>query len=163
MSTDVRGGAIIFRPLEAEDYHRGYMKLLAQLTAVGDVTEAKFRARLLEMQQSKMLHTIVGVRVPVAPATEEVVVATTTVLLEPKFARGCGSVAHIEDVVVDSECRGQRLGARIVEAALDVARKAGCYKAILDSSPENAPFYEKLGFHRRELQLRLDLAEPSRE
>ncbi len=38
--------------------------------------------------------------------------AAGTVLFERKFIRSCGIVGHIEDVVVDSSCRGMRLGQR---------------------------------------------------
>ncbi len=40
------------------------------------------------------------------------IVAAGTLLLERKFIRGCGTAGHIEDVVVDSTCRGQRLGVK---------------------------------------------------
>ena len=35
-----------------------------------------------------------------------------TAFFERKFIRSCGLVGHIEDVVVDSSCRGMRLGQR---------------------------------------------------
>ena len=38
--------------------------------------------------------------------------ATGTLLVELKFHRGCGSVGHIEDVVVDAAHRGSKLGLR---------------------------------------------------
>jgi glucosamine-phosphate N-acetyltransferase len=76
-----------------------------------------------------------------------------TLLIERKFLRGCGTAGHIEDVVVDAAARGRRLGARLVAAAADTARRAGCYKVILDCSEANVAFYEKCGLSRKEVQM----------
>lgn len=73
--------------------------------------------------------------------------------MELKFIRGCGKCGHVEDVVVDASYRGQRLGARVVEALIEAAQKAGCYKVILDCSEDNAAFYEKCGLTRKEIQM----------
>eukprot|EP00696_Hemimastix_kukwesjijk_P005496 gnl/Hemi2/16934_TR5625_c0_g1_i1.p2 gnl/Hemi2/16934_TR5625_c0_g1~~gnl/Hemi2/16934_TR5625_c0_g1_i1.p2 ORF type:complete len:243 (-),score=102.43 gnl/Hemi2/16934_TR5625_c0_g1_i1:106-834(-) len=84
--------------------------------------------------------------------------AAATLLLEPKFAHSCGTCGHIEDVVVDRSCRGRSLGRAVVQAVVDLARNHGCYKLILDCAPSNVGFYEKLGFHTAEVQMRLDIS-----
>ena len=38
---------LIVRPLQSDDFHRGYLALLKQLTSVGDVTQAQFKGTLL--------------------------------------------------------------------------------------------------------------------
>jgi glucosamine-phosphate N-acetyltransferase len=38
------------------------------------------------------------------------IIATGTLLLERKFARGCGLCGHIEDIVVDAGQRGKGMG-----------------------------------------------------
>ena len=35
--------SLYFRPLQSDDYNRGYIELLKQLTSVGDVTELDFK------------------------------------------------------------------------------------------------------------------------
>ncbi len=40
------------------------------------------------------------------------IVASGTVLVEKKFIRGCGSVGHIEDIVVHDSQRGKSYGKR---------------------------------------------------
>ena len=40
------------------------------------------------------------------------IVGTAAVVVERKFLRGCGKVAHVEDVVVDESCRGKSFGKR---------------------------------------------------
>ena len=76
-----------------------------------------------------------------------------TLIIERKFLRQCGAAGHIEDVVVDAAARGRRLGARLIEAAADAAKAAGCYKVILDCSESNVAFYEKCGLTRKEVQM----------
>ena len=43
--------------------------------------------------------------------------------------------------------------ARIIEALKSAAQEAGCYKVILDCAGSNAPFYEKCGLIRKEVQM----------
>uniref|UniRef100_A0A914RKT6 Uncharacterized protein n=1 Tax=Parascaris equorum TaxID=6256 RepID=A0A914RKT6_PAREQ len=44
---------VIVRPLRIDDYKRGYLQLLSQLTFVGDVSEEQFRERFLLMQGTR--------------------------------------------------------------------------------------------------------------
>jgi glucosamine-phosphate N-acetyltransferase len=81
------------------------------------------------------------------------IIATATLLIELKFIRNCSKCGHIEDVVVDSSYRGLRLGLRVVEALITAAKDSGCYKVILDCSENNAPFYEKCGLVKKEIQM----------
>lgn len=81
------------------------------------------------------------------------VVGTASCIAERKFIRGCGKAGHIEDVVVDSEYRGLKLGARLVEALIGAAQEMGCYKVILDCAESNVEFYEKCGLTRKEVQM----------
>ena len=37
---------LIVRPLQSDDFNRGYLELLKQLTSVGDVTKAEFKGTL---------------------------------------------------------------------------------------------------------------------
>jgi hypothetical protein len=47
----------------------------------------------------------------------------------------------------------------VIEALLEAAREAGCYKVILDCAEANAAFYEKCGLTRKEIQMvRADLS-----
>jgi glucosamine-phosphate N-acetyltransferase len=41
----------------------------------------------------------------------------------------------------------------IVEKLKALAREQRCYKAILNCSERNAPFYEKCGFQKKEVQM----------
>ena len=81
------------------------------------------------------------------------IVGAGTLLLELKFIHKCGSVGHVEDVVVAERCRGKQLGKLIVDALVEEARRAKCYKIILDCAEKNVQFYERCGFSKKELQM----------
>lgn len=42
---------------------------------------------------------------------------------------------------------------RVIAALVAYADSQGCYKVILDCSDDNATFYEKCGFKRKEVQM----------
>ena len=62
-------------------------------------------------------------------------------------------VGHVEDVVVDAASRGRGLGLRIVRRLVEIARDAGCYKIILDCTPELRAYYAKCGFVEKGVQM----------
>ena len=49
--------------------------------------------------------------------------------------------------------QGKKLGQRIIEALDHLAQAVGCYKAILDCSEKNQPFYEKCGYRLAGVQM----------
>ena len=64
-----------------------------------------------------------------------------------------GVRTRIEDVVVDETLRGQRVGERLSEAALEAARGLGARSTDLTSRPSREAanrLYARMGFERRE-------------
>lgn len=57
-------------------------------------------------------------------------------------------LAFLGSVVVDSKFRGQRIGAQLMEAALDHLDKSGIETVRLNAYLHVAPFYERLGFRK---------------
>ena len=123
--------------------------MLSQLTKVGEYDEATFLARFAELKGLNDMYKIYVIE----DVSKRKIVATATLLVELKFIRNCSKCGHIEDVVVDGEYRGQRLGIRVVEALVKAAEELGCYKVILDCSEENASFYAKCGLEKKEIQM----------
>ncbi len=151
-------GDVQFRALAESDYHKGYLQLLSQLTVVGDVTEQQFKDQLARCRAGGS-HIVVG-------ELDGRVVAAATLLVEAKFVHACGFVGHIEDVVVDKTLRGKNLGARVIAEAVKVAAalpNGPCYKVILDCAEHNVGFYEKCGFTRKEVQMRIDIPPPQQQ
>lgn len=64
-----------------------------------------------------------------------------------------GLVGHIEDIAVDKDQQGKKLGLRIIQALDYIAKEIGCYKTILDCSEANEGFYVKCGFRRAGLEM----------
>ncbi|KAK9908342.1 hypothetical protein WJX75_006367 [Coccomyxa subellipsoidea] len=138
----------VVRDLEKGDFRKGFPEILSQLTTVGNVSLESFTARFEEINLSPDYKTVV-----IEDSEKQRIIATATLLIERKFIRGCGKAGHIEDVVVDQTYRGKCLGQRVIEALLEAAREAGCYKVILDCAEANAAFYEKCGLTRKEIQM----------
>lgn len=80
------------------------------------------------------------------------VVGTFTLLLLPTMMhRGFHRSALLDSVMVRPQCRAQGIGKAMVQAALGLAREAGCYKAMLSSNLTREPahgFYRSLGFEQ---------------
>ncbi|KAJ0961731.1 hypothetical protein J5N97_000050 [Dioscorea zingiberensis] len=122
----------LIRRLEPSDNTKGFIDLLSQLASCPPVPDDAFQARLAEINALGDDHFIAVFEDPVTSR----IVATGSVFIEKKFLRGCSSVGHIEDIVVDATARGRRLGQRMVKYLVEHARASGCYKVILDCTPE---------------------------
>ena len=84
----------------------------------------------------------------VADDDGEVVGVLQLFVLQHLQERG-GRCAEIESVHVAADRRSQGIGAVLVEAAVERARAAGCYRVQLTSNlarPDAHRFYERLGF-----------------
>lgn len=100
---------LTLRPLEAEDYHKGFLQLLGQLAVVGNVSYQQFKQRFEEQRNivPQTYFTVV-----IEDTKKKKIIATATLIVEIKYTHGCSKVGHIEDVVVDESYRGYKLGKR---------------------------------------------------
>ena len=94
----------------------------------------------------------------------EKIIGTASILFEEKANRGTHgdngqfyTVAHIEEVVVDKNERHSGIGKLLMNKCLEYAKKHHSYKIVLDCSEDNVIFYEKCGYHRHEVCMRLDI------
>ncbi|MDA7495409.1 GNAT family N-acetyltransferase [Nitrosopumilus sp.] len=71
------------------------------------------------------------------------IVGSATLLIEQKLSHSYKQVGHIEDVVIDDEYRGQKLGKGLISHLTDIAHMKNCYKCILNCAQKNIAFYEK--------------------
>ena len=63
-----------------------------------------------------------------------------------------GHLGYVDELVVDSEHRGQGVGTRLLQQLADVARRMGCCRIELDSAfyrKESHRFYERHAFKSR--------------
>lgn len=136
---------------DTDDYYQ-YCQLLEQLTTINPDTINKddFTNYLL-MIKSNPHHKII-----IAKSNDKII-GTITLLVEPKFIHNLSKVAHIEDVVVDKNYRSHGIGGLLIRKAIEISKQFGCYKIILDCSERNCDFYNKFGFVKKEFQMALYL------
>jgi glucosamine-phosphate N-acetyltransferase len=134
--------------LAGPQINRDFLDSLASLADVGlEETEAReiFRGRLRA-----------DVRTYVSLDGDRVV-GTLSLIIEQKFIHHGGWVGHIEDVAVHRDFQNRGIGRQLVQYATEEAQRLGCYKVILNCRPERVGFYEKLGYRKHDVGMRIDL------
>merc|ERR1712215_98983 len=136
------GEGLRVRSLCLEDYDRGFLELLGQLTSVGNISREEWEARFQAMKSCKDTYYVVVI--------EDVnlarVIGAATLVAEKKFIHSCGMVGRLEDVVVSDVYRGKQLGKLVVTVASLLATKLGCYKITLNCNDKMIKFYSSLGY-----------------
>jgi glucosamine-phosphate N-acetyltransferase len=136
-------------PHNVENIKNQYLLLLSNLTTT-DYIETKLFIEHIE-KISQMGSIIVGVISDCSNNFE--IVATGTVIIEPKIIRGGRSVGHIEDIVVADHMRGQGISQKILDILRAIAREKNCYKIILDCDNKVKNVYIKNGFEVKGVQM----------
>ncbi len=96
------------------------------------------------------MQTYPDYRVYVASISSEIVGVFSLLIMDNLAHLGAPS-AIIEDVVVATERHRQGTGKQMMEFAIGLCRKKGCYKAALSSDLKRKAahtFYESLGFQK---------------
>ena len=139
----------VIRKLRIGDLQNGFLTSLDSLRKASDIDKNKAE-EIFKKIDSNPDYTIAVAEI------DGKVVGSTTLLIEQKFIHQGGLVGHIEDVVVDKNFQGQKIGEKIMKYLLEIAKNQGCYKTILDCTENVKPFYEKLGFKQVASELRFD-------
>ena len=140
---------VTVRKLQKDDLFNGFLTSLDSLRQASNI-DKNSAEKIFEKINNNPDHIIA------VAEKDQKIVGSATLLLETKFIHNGGVVGHIEDVVVDKNFQGQKIGEKIIKHLLDVAKNRGCYKTILDCTDEVKPFYEKLGFRHNANALRFD-------
>lgn len=140
--------SLTIRMMDPADLRRGFLEALSALKPA-NLTEQQALAVFQKRQQA-------GVQTYVA-LIEDRVIGTASLLIEPKFIHHGGIVGHIEDVAVNVTDQRHGVGAALIQHLVEICRRHGCYKVILDCEADVIPFYEKLGFRHWENAMRIDL------
>lgn len=124
---------------------------LCELLGVLFAQEAEFRpdpARQAAGLRAIMGHPDVGRVLVLRDASA--VLGMVSLLFVPSTALG-GRVALLEDMVIRPDARGHGAGSRLLQAAIDFARSAGCLRITLLTDADNLAgqrFYSRHGFER---------------
>ena len=129
----------VIKKIGYDSYYKGYMDLMKQLTQTNDVTFVEFMEHLDKISGSGNIHIFTII-------VNNKIVGSGTIIIENKFTHGLKSVGHIEDVIIDKDCRGMNYGKIMINYLIEFAKLNNCYKVILNCSFELVPFYEKCGF-----------------
>jgi len=140
---------IEIRQIKEEDLESGFLESLDSLRKTSGMNQGKAK-EVFDVIRKNSNHIIF------VAVLDNRVVGSTTLLIEPKFIHDGGLVGHIEDVVVSKDNQGQGIGKKLILAALDFAKKSGCYKTILDCTEDVRTFYEKIGFKVHSNSMRYD-------
>ena len=140
---------VIIRQLKKEDIYSGFLDSLDSLRKISTMDKEKAFEVFERINQNPNHFVFVAV-------LDNKIIGATTVLIEPKFIHNGGLVSHIEDVAVSKGFQGSGVGKKLIQEALDLAKKSGCYKTILDCSEDVRPFYEKIGFFHHSNAMRFN-------
>ncbi len=90
------------------------------------------------------------------------IVGTNHVLIFRHLGHGLRPAAIVENVVVDADYRGVKVGEQLMAEAVTIARRHNCYKVSLTSNRKRRDahrFYQRLGWRWTHLGYTLALPE----
>lgn len=111
-------------------------RLLPQLSTSAVLLSKYDLQEIIEYRSTKLLFA----------EDQKLLVGTLTLVL---YKITTGTRARIEDVVVDSDARGQGIGKLLIQHAIKLAKESGAKTIDLTSHPLREPanrLYQKLGF-----------------
>ncbi|HYA83584.1 MAG TPA: GNAT family N-acetyltransferase [Candidatus Bathyarchaeia archaeon] len=129
------------REIREEDIDNGRLLEVLENFPLEGLSKATAKAILKEIKTNPLHKIFVAIT-----KDDNLVIGTTTLLVEPKFIFGGGRVGHIEDVSVRKEYQRKGIGFKLVNYATEQAALMGCVKTVLDCSDESMRFYQKLGY-----------------
>jgi glucosamine-phosphate N-acetyltransferase len=133
------------RPIQENDYEKGYCELLSALTKTTEsITKDKFEATLKCLGYQQQIWVL---------EEDGKIICTMTLFMEPKLIHNGSNVLHIEDVIVHPDHQKKGLGKMMMDTAKQIAIENNCYKIILDCIEDNKKFYESCGFSSKQIQM----------
>ncbi|EDV19487.1 uncharacterized protein TRIADDRAFT_33438, partial [Trichoplax adhaerens] len=132
---------LVVRPLQRDDFDKGYLQLLSNLTEVGDVTKEMFYKRFDHMKSWQNSHFVTVIE----DTSTGKIIGNTTLVIEQKFIHCATYRGRIEDVIVDDAYRGKQLAKILVGSMVLLSEKVDCYKLTLECTEDYMPFYQKFG------------------
>jgi glucosamine-phosphate N-acetyltransferase len=146
--------SFILRELQDDDLINGFFETLSNLSEVGSIGKERNLAEkiLNTIKQDKNYITIIA-----EDKKNHQIIGTATLFIEQKFIHNGGKAGHIEDVVTRKGYEGRGIGKGMVKELIKKAKENGCYKIILDCDEKVTSFYEKIGFRKHSIMMRINL------
>jgi hypothetical protein len=130
-----------FRLLSTNDYQQYYPLINSFRTT--SFTEEQFKTFVNTLPSNMEIWVL---------EKNSVLVATGTLIFEPKLIFDLSTYAHVEDVCVLPSERNHKYGSTIVQQLIKRANEKQCHKITLVCAPSTAPFYIKNGLEERGVQ-----------
>lgn len=144
--------SFIIRELKEEDLSNGFVETLSNLSEVGKLANDTIRKReILSEIKDKNYRIVIA-----EDNQNHQIIGSATLLIEQKFIHNGGKAGHIEDVVTRKGYEGKGIGREILKELIKIAKDNECYKIILDCDEKLVKFYEKLGFKKHSIMMRLN-------
>jgi glucosamine-phosphate N-acetyltransferase len=144
--------SFIIRELKEEDLSNGFIETLSNLSEVGNLANDTIRkGEILSQIKDKNYRIIIA-----EDNQNHQIIGSATLLIEQKFIHNGGRAGHIEDVVTRKGYEGKGIGREILKELIKIAKDNECYKIILDCDEKLVKFYEKLGFKKHSIMMRLN-------
>jgi len=99
---------VLVRELKKEDLWNGFLTSLDSLREASNINK-ELAIEIFERIKKNDNHIIAVAEI------DGKIVGSTTLLIEPKFIHSGGLVGHIEDVVVDKNHQGKKIGEKVVK------------------------------------------------
>ena len=144
--------SFIIRELKEEDLSNGFVETLSNLSEVGELAKDTTRKReILSEIKDKNYRIVIA-----EDNQNHQIIGSATLLIEQKFIHNGGKAGHIEDVVTRKGYEGKGIGREILKELIKIAKDNECYKIILDCDEKLVNFYEKIGFKKNSIMMRLN-------
>lgn len=135
--------------VKIENIKEQYLLLLSNLSVTDYIETNLFEENINKI--SKMGTIVVGF---IKDSSDNIeLIASGTILIEPKIIRKGQSVGHIEDIVVAPHMRNRGISQKILNILKRFAKESNCYKVILDCYEEVNNVYKKNGFKIKGIQM----------
>lgn len=130
------------------EYYDDIINLLQQLTNCPKLCQERFENIINNLENN---HNIYIYKI------NNKIVGMITLLIEKKIIHNGGSVGHIEDLVVDINYRNQNIASILLNYVKNIAKQNNCYKIILDCDEKLINFYERNGYKKSAIQMRINI------
>ena len=134
--------------IEDNDELEEIFNLLKQVWFLDDINKFKTNIKLFLKKQKREIYII---------KDKYQILGTATLHYQPKLIRNGCKAGLIEEVVVNKKFRGNKIGEQLIKKVMEIARKNGCYKVILNCYSERIKFYERCGFKQDSYTMRVNL------
>ena len=145
---------VVFRDIQIRDYQESW-SLLSFLTKTNEDFSLESFSRVCSSLDSN--HRIVCGFCNDIESGDQVMIAMGTIFIERKLIHNCSCVAHIEDVVVHEKYRNMNFGKILIDHLINIAKKRQAYKVTLNCSEEKMGFYQKCGFYKSNVEMRINI------